>query len=86
MTVDDLPKPDDRQAVTAFALAFNGYEYHGSFEACSREAKAKRRDTLEALRTELFFAQRAANHQGNDGALAAYAELLPHFKRLLAAG
>ena len=84
MTINDLPKPGDRQAINAFALAFNGYEYHGSFQACAREAKARRRDSIEALRTELFFAQRSANHQGQDWIVAAYAELLPHFTRLLA--
>ena len=84
MTINDLPKPGDRQAINAFALAFNGYEYHGSFQACAQEAKARRRDCIEALRTELFFAQRAANHQGEDWIAAVYAELLPHFTRLLA--
>ena len=86
MTIDDLPEPSDREAVIAFALAFNGYEHHGTFRACAEEAKAKRRDSIEALRTELFFMQRAANHQGSDGISAFYAELLPHFRRLLAAG
>tara|TARA_B100000029_G_scaffold122691_5_gene116232 strand:+ start:30786 stop:31046 length:261 start_codon:yes stop_codon:yes gene_type:complete len=84
VTINDLPKPGDRQAINAFALAFNGYEYHGSFQACAQEAKARRRDCIEALRTELFFAQRAANHQGEDWIVAVYAELLPHFTRLLA--
>lgn len=85
MTIDDLPESGNREAVIAFALAFNGYEYHGSFNACAQEAKARRRDSIVALRTELFFSQRAGNYQGSDRISAIYPELLPHFRRLLAA-
>ena len=82
-----LPRPDDRQAIVAFAASFDGYEVHGSFAACADAAKAKRRETLEDLRNELFFAYRVGNHHGDSAAiLSVYAELLPYFERMLAEG
>jgi hypothetical protein len=82
-----LPPLNERQAIVAFAASFNGYEFHGSFAACADAAKAKRREVLEDLRNELFFAYRAGNHLGDPHVLvSAYAELLPHFERMLAEG
>ena len=78
-----LPPQDDPQAIFAFAMSFNGYEAFGSFEACAAAAKARRRETLEDLRNELFFACRASRHMGDDGYVALYAELRPLFERML---
>lgn len=79
-----LPRPSDREAIVAFASSFDGYAVHGSFGACADAAKAKRRDTLDDLRNELFFAYRAGNHLGAPEVLSSkYSELLPHFERLL---
>jgi hypothetical protein len=79
-----LPSPDDREAIVAFAASFDGYAVHGSFGACADAAKAARRETLGDLRNELFFAYRAGNHLGDSEVLSSkYAELLPHFERLL---
>lgn len=81
-----LPPHNDPEGIFAFAMTFNGYEAHGSFDACARAAKAKRRASLEDLRNELFFACRASRHCGDDGFVEVYAELRPHFERMLADG
>jgi hypothetical protein len=79
-----LPRPGDREAIVAFAASFNGYAAHGSFAACADSANAEHRETLDDLRNELFFAYRAGNHLGDPEVLSSkYAELLPHFERLL---
>ena len=83
MKFADLPDPDDRDAVLRFALSFSGYSHHGSFEACARAAHERKRETLNDLRNELFFSQRASNHLGTNDFLHTYRELLPHFERLL---
>jgi hypothetical protein len=76
-----LRDPNDTEAVRECAASFNGYEHFGSFAACADEAKARKRDTLIALRNELFFAYRAANHQGNSDYVELYRELLPLFEQ-----
>jgi len=78
-----LPPRDDPQAIFAFGMSFNGYEAFGSFEACAAAAKARKRETLEELRNELFFACRASRHMNDDAYVAFYGELLPHFERML---
>ena len=78
-----LPPQDDPQAIFAFGMTFNGYEAFGSFDACAAAAKARRRETLEDLRNELFFACRASRHTGDDAYVALYAELRPLFERVL---
>ncbi|MEO0699266.1 MAG: hypothetical protein AAFY81_06055 [Pseudomonadota bacterium] len=79
-----LPPVKDYSAIAKFAGSFNGYEHFGSFKACSEAAKAKSRDNLDAIRNELFFAYRAANHTGDTNILlSAYEELLPLFERYL---
>jgi hypothetical protein len=67
LTPSDVP-PDDADwgDIQAFALTFNGYETHGSFEACARIANDKRARTLTDLRTCLFFEQRRWRHFGRD--------------------
>jgi hypothetical protein len=84
MNVEELPDPEDRDAVIRFAASFSGYEHFGSFKACADEAKLQKRDTLIDLRNELFFYFRASNHQGSpDGVVPFYRELLPRFRQLL---
>ncbi len=78
-----LPPLGDAAAIFAFGMTFNGYEAFGSFEACAAAAKARRRETLEDLRNELFFACRASRHMQDDAYVAAYAELRPLFMRMM---
>ncbi len=65
LTLDALPEPGaDWGSVGDFALTFDGYTEHGSFEACAEIANAKRHDSLSDLRTCLFFEQRRWRHFG----------------------
>ena len=65
LKLQDVPSPsagwDD---ICPFALTFNGYKHWGSFEKCAEIANARRRNTLNELRTCLFFEQRRCNHLG----------------------
>lgn len=81
----DLPAEDDRQAVFEFAMTFNGYEHYGSLEASAAAAKEKTRDSVTDLRNELFVSARASRHSDSDAYLTRYAELLPYFRKLIAA-
>lgn len=83
VSLDSLPLVDEKDAVFAFAMTFNGYEHFGSFEAAAKNARMRSRATLVDVRNELFMAARASRHADNDRFLATYAELLPHFSRLL---
>lgn len=83
MDLENLPDASDRKAVAKFALSFNGYEHYGSFQAAADAATAKRRQTLDDLRNELFMAYRASNHRGDDAFLDVYRELLPMFSAWL---
>lgn len=76
-----LPPIGDRRQILAFASSFNGYEHHGSFEACADAAAKKDRNSLDALRNELFFSYRASNHRGDDGFVKTYEELFPLFQQ-----
>ncbi|KWV91611.1 hypothetical protein [Erythrobacter sp. YT30] len=78
-----LPDPEDRKAVIDFAGSFNGYKHHGSLAACADAAEASRRETLEELRNELFWAYRVGNHRGDDAVVKVYVDLFPHFERLI---
>ena len=79
-----LPDLGNRNAIVEFAGSFNGYEHFGSFAACAEAAKAKKRETLNDLRNELFFAYRTSNHTGDPRVLTSvYEELLPYFERYL---
>ena len=51
------------EEIFAFALTFDGYRHCGSFENCARIAHEKRHDTLDDLRTCLFFEQRVWHGQ-----------------------
>lgn len=67
-----IPANDaDQTELVTFALSFDGYSYWGSFERCSEVAQAVQQQyiqdgtlpsSLVALRTALFFEQRAARH------------------------
>ncbi|MBX3562190.1 MAG: hypothetical protein KF780_10315 [Sphingomonas sp.] len=83
MEIADLPSENDAAAVLKFAMSFNGYKHHGSFGACAEAATQRKRDTVEAVRNELFFMCRTARHQGNNGYLETYRELRPILLELL---
>ena len=85
LKLTDLPKEDDRLAVFAFAMTFNGYEHYGSLEASAAAAREKKRESIIDLRNELFLAARASRHSESDAYLMRYAELLPYFRKLIAA-
>ena len=75
-SLNDYPIPgaeDDWNEIGSFALTFDGYEFWGSFEACSevsqRYLDAYIKDgslptNLTDLRTCLFFEQRRWRHYG----------------------
>jgi len=83
LSLDSLPLVDDKEAVFAFAMTFDGANHFGSFEVAVKNARTRSRITLVDLRNELFMAARASRHVGNDRYLATYTELLPHFQQLL---
>lgn len=61
----DVPPPEAGwREIGEFALTFDGYERWGSFDACAEVAHARRHDTLDDLRTCLFFEQRRWRHFG----------------------
>jgi hypothetical protein len=72
LRADDVPGPQAAWEVVAkFALSFDGYKRHGSFARCAAianrcEAAHKKNrslpDTLDDLRTCLFFEQRRWRH------------------------
>jgi hypothetical protein len=67
LTLDCIPSDgasDDE--ILKFAFTFNGYEHHGSFEACAKIANARRQESLSDLRTCLFFEQGRWRHFGQD--------------------
>lgn len=76
----ELPPENDPAAVFAFAMSFNGYDHFGSFEASADAARARTRDSLVALRNELFFEARASRHRGDDLFLETYRDLLPFLR------
>lgn len=61
----DVPEPNaDWSTISTFALSFDGYGVHGSFERCAEIANACRSESLTDLRTCLFFEQRRWRHFG----------------------
>lgn len=65
LRVEDVPPPDaDWAAISTFALSFDGYAVQGSFERCAEIANARRSESLNDLRTCLFFEQRRWRHFG----------------------
>jgi hypothetical protein len=77
----DLPPDDDPDAIFAFAMSFNGYQHYGSLEASAEAARKAERDSLEALRNELFFSARASRARDDDRYLETYREILPLLRR-----
>lgn len=75
--------------IIRFAMTFDGYEEHGSFERCAEIANARRADTLSDLRTCLFFEVRRWRHFG-DGPVASeqvyVRELVERIRERVAAG
>ena len=74
LTTSMLPDPTDPQAVFAFAMTFNGYEYFGSSEGAYAAARERNRASLVDVRNELFLAARASRHAENDDYLQRYRE------------
>lgn len=73
LTAEDLPAPDDPYwgVIDRFALTYDGYTRWGSFERCANIGNAAADDyrdsgdlpdSLDALRTCLFFEQRRWRH------------------------
>ena len=74
--LDQIPPPDaDWDQISAFALTFDGYQAHGSFETCAELANTVADEysqvgclsedlSLRTLRTCLFFEQRRWRHYG----------------------
>lgn len=85
MNLSDLPDPTDYDAIRLFAMLYNGYDRHGSYEACAEAANQKKRETLDDLQNELFFSFRAGVHLGQKNVLLdSYKELLPFFEKAIA--
>lgn len=63
---DVPPATADWPTIWAFALTFDGFQAHGSFDACAAIANEMRPATLGDLRTCLFFEQRRWRHYGDD--------------------
>ena len=65
LTLASVPDPASSwHDLAEFALTFDGYAFHGSFEKCAEIAHARRHDTLDDLRTCLFFEQRSWRNMG----------------------
>jgi hypothetical protein len=77
----ELPPENDPDAVFAFAMSFNGYQHYGSLEASAEAAGKRKRDSLEALRNELFFSARASRARDDDQYLETYRDILPLLRR-----
>ncbi|MDB5300421.1 MAG: hypothetical protein JWO87_2084 [Phycisphaerales bacterium] len=90
LSVTDVPDESaDWQAISLFALTFNGYEANGSLENCAAIANERRNETLSDLRTCLFFEQRRWRHYGDepdDKAMAYIRYLLEQIRGKLVSG
>lgn len=90
LTVAMIPAEDAPwQHIAAFALAFDGYEYAGSFERCADIANGPIPGDVDGLRAALFFEQRRWRHFGEEpdpGALAHIHALLARLRLHLGAG
>jgi len=84
--MDSLPDIGDAHGIYKFAMKFNGYEHHGSFEACANAAKEKKRSTKADCLNELFFWARASRHDSglieDAKFVQVYSELKPVLERL----
>jgi hypothetical protein len=67
LRLDDVPLADAPwDTIQEFALSFNAYDYHGSFERCADIAIRRDPQNLTELRTCLFMQQRASRHCDED--------------------
>lgn len=67
LKVADIPEFDSNwDLICQFAHTFNGYDHWGSFEKCAEIANQRRHDTIEELRSCLFFEARRWRHFGNE--------------------
>ncbi len=87
----DIPARLDRwnQSAQKFALTFDGYEHHGSLEACAKIANRKVPKTLTDYRTCLFFEQRRWRHldcEPGKKDLAYIRSLLAGIRKMVAQG
>lgn len=65
LRLEMVPKSDAGwHTIQEFALTFDGYGLHGSFEKCAEIANSRRHETIGDLRTCLFFEQRRWRHFG----------------------
>ena len=80
----DLPSEDDPSSIFEFAMTFNGYVHYGSFAACAEAAHKKERNSVEAIRNELFFSARGSRHCQNDKFVQTYCEILPLLRQYMA--
>lgn len=65
LTLEQIPSSDGSWSeISRFAHTFNGYEFHGSFEKCAEVAHSENLNTLDELRTGLFFLLRSIRHGG----------------------
>lgn len=61
LALADVPAVDAPYSeIVAFALSFNGYAHCGSLSACADLAEHGPLDSVEALRSALFFEQRSS--------------------------
>jgi len=59
LTLQDVPLPEaDWSEIAAFARSFDAPAYHGSYRACVEIGRQRRHETLEDLRTCLYFEER----------------------------
>jgi len=62
LRLSDIPSPDvDWDDIQLFALTYNGYVH----DDCAEIANARRHESLDDLRTCLFFEQRRWRHFGD---------------------
>jgi hypothetical protein len=67
LVLEHVPSADaDWFEIEEFALTFDGYKAHGSFDACAQIANNRLHNTLTNLRTCLFFEQRRWRHFGEN--------------------
>ena len=88
LRLSDVPEESaDWASIQRFALRFDGYQAHGSFQKCAAIANKPRHDTLTDLRTCLFFEQRRWRHFGehpDDKAMAYIRSLVEQIRTTLA--
>jgi len=77
LKIELLPSIDDAHKIFSFAMLFNGYKHHGSFEGSAQRASERKRNSLTEIRNELFFSARSSRHCDDETYLKTYEALLP---------